>query len=367
MEYKQITQQLVINSDIFGIKQKIYNFKASKLKQKNDKADLALIDALSAKFSDNGQHSIVRKLLTNQIELMRDNTSTSNMSVFSKHDQLMLAALVIKHLFTLTNVIGFQPMSGKGSVSSCYYMSRERAAADIISYRKTDCLSIRTSPLIAVSKKLSTSICLRALQDGSATIESVALNMATEIYDDILQDLLLLGRKTEHTMPGDFSLNYSTYRFDGAIQEVISALNNSLNNIATSTRRGYGNKIITSPIGVEVLKNLSEDMGLKFVSTETRFNTDLLTPVGILVNDTETVLSVFSTVNSEFNLPNKIKFLIAYRGNSELDVGYVYAPRILITPTHSVIVDQKKMRCHVHCFLLQYPQNGQNIFGPKPN
>jgi hypothetical protein len=155
------------------------------------------------------------------------------------------------------------------------------------------------------------------IADGIA--RALGAEVAYELIAEVLCDLnkIATHRQTVSGLPHD----------DNAIM-----INAVANTIASTTRRGAGNFIVTSPRGVALLQSVSKSGYVKTPDSE-QTHTYALRQVGTLNGQMRVYVSMVDMNDSS---PN-IEYLIGYKGPSDVDAGYVFSPYNLVVYSGATI------------------------------
>jgi hypothetical protein len=161
-------------------------------------------------------------------------------------------------------------------------------------------------------------------------VRAVAREIGEEICSDIIGELIDISKSTCLTINRRFFRTRA-----GHAQQFIESFNTHRYQIAKNTRRGGGNVVLCSPIGLSSLKLYlslqlkSSKMVFESVTTAGVVLTDTIHHVGNIVNSkNKKVICKVLVSTCVVDTDDYDTFLIGYKGNSDIDTGYVYAPYI---------------------------------------
>lgn len=332
-----------------------------------------------ALFPGKAETAIAQALLDNQVRLLRTQGAAMHLGAYEQvktqdktaYCHFQTAVKVLTHLLPLIRIVGVQPMKGPvGSVYLLTYKEEPTELVDKIPGHLLDGvkgvrikLEVVSKTVEARTRKLHARWALEAAQNLSALhgvdvekeiSEAMAYEIANEIYAEVLQDLKILGSKT-NVFEWDASTNASgeanlPLASDKA-RVLAIRINQACGAIAHKTRRGAGNFIVVSPI---VLAALQMDKNGTFESSPdaAKYNYSPLKLVGTLNSTIQVWLNTYSTNHD---------ILVGYMGTSGMiDTGYVYSPYILLMPT-GVVIDPITFQPCIN-MLTRY---GKNMFEPS--
>lgn len=238
---------------------------------------------------------------------------------------------VCKELYpTLFSLIGVQPMTAAtGMLYRLEYSYEDTTETELVGTgARRMMLNVVTSVVEAWTGRLSQSF--TKLNDfvNEEWTNAVALGIAEEVIAQTLSTLHLLGRRD-----GDNNFHQGIVKPETATGFCCN-INQMCNHIAARTRRGAGNFVILSQHAFNVLTSATAHV----FEPEDQYG-DLLCYMGKL-NGT---IKVF--VNT-FTLSDTV--LVGYKGSSEVDTGYIYAPFVQIAlqeVTHPVS-QEKLLACN---------------------
>jgi hypothetical protein len=295
------------------------------------KEDEDLIESLLNQFDDVDQF-IARPLLKNQLQYWYNTeafgSSTSNIS---KSVTMKIGAGIIKYIIRLRGIIGIQPMSSPvGLVYSMVYKYVEKAHGE----NKLG-LEVISQAVEAGTRKLKSQ---HDLDLESELLQVVTAEIGTELIDFVISDLMKLAKYNEvEQLTLDGNIGYMSDQ----IQSLFLHINKSAINIASSNKRGAGNFIITTPLGLSLLQTAK--LGLKFTPTVGKPDLVNFGHVGYIGTGDDINLSMFKvycTLSDSLSdsTDNKTRFLIGYKGgNGEIDVGYIHCPYIAFVPGNTTV------------------------------
>jgi len=238
---------------------------------------------------------------------------------------------VCKELYpTLFSLVGVQPMSAAtGKLYRLEYSYADISPEVEESHGRRMHLNVVTSVVEAWTGKLSQSFTKLSDFPNEEWTNAVALNIAEEVIAQTLSTLHLLGRRDgdNNFHQGIVVKPESAMQFGCNIRQLCS-------HIAQRTRRGAGNFVILSQHAFNVLTS-DEKCGFK---AEDQYG-DLLCYMGKM-NDSIKVFVNLDTLSDTV--------LVGYKGSSEVDTGYIYAPFVQIAlqeVTHPVS-QEKLLACN---------------------
>lgn len=345
---------------------------AERIRQELEDSNNLLLDTLVSEYEDKTQRLIARQILVNELQyISTEEAAMGNKNVdvlSSKKSWLMcIAARVVRTLMTFDGIIGIQPM--QGPVGLIYHLglspvheeeteeptnNEEQLNKAFNSVQQVK-LEITSKAIEAMTRKLQTVWTIEAMQDmetyrgidiEAEIISAISHEVAYEISNELIGDLVALAEQNPASTA--IATRVPTPEISDQINLIMVHLNKLSTLIAKTTRRGAGNKIITTPLGVALLQSSSH---VRFVPVKTDkiggFNSLMLvgyltTDFSKLSDDVQYQYAVYSTLSPSIhsNNSNEIKFLVAYKGNSATDTGYIYAPYIPVI-TSGVVVDSQ--------------------------
>lgn len=235
---------------------------------------------------------------------------------------------VLDELVVARDIFGIQPM--QGPVGMIYKLRiLEEETTDDGARRLT--LQVVSNAVEAQTRKLHASWTIEAMQDmksmhGVDIEEEVIIALANEIAHEIMGEMLTTMQQSNvREIPKiditDVSDTGPTFGLE---------INKAANDIAQKTRRGAGNFVVLSPIGLAKLQCESKSSFKSATKKEKKKKSGRLTYCGVL-NKT---IKVYSDPFAE------ALAVIGYKGSGggETDCGLVYSPYIMIMAT-GVIMD----------------------------
>lgn len=269
-------------------------------------------------------------LISNQIEYLRQNQLASrvkgqNGSPFTKEISLLLIATLhlVKKLYTLSKVVGIQPMQGPvGLVYLLEYVLRDGDPSSIA-------LEVIRSTVEAKTRKLQAAYNTEAFQD-LASVHGLDVEhemgmligsvVCDEIVAEVLSDLLKAATSAE-LMEGAST--------DDCFRLLLET-NKAANNIARTTRRGAGNFVIVSP---ETLTSLASHPLIKIVSYDSNYASEIGSSL-MFAGRLNGIYDVYVSPLPQFTKT----LLVGYKGkNGAVDAGYIYAPYVPVMASGVVI------------------------------
>lgn len=319
--------------------------KTELIHKQNQQSDELLLDTLikEYEYKDDSQRYIAKLLLRNELEYININCPlASNKSLL-----MNIAAKTVKLLMVFNDIISIQPLSISTGIvyQLSYTFDKDEQQVDPItnpsaSQTRRMRLEVIANRVEAVTHDLQAGWTIEVMQDLRARnkidLESelsivMAGEIAHEISNDILHDLVTLANQN----PASATITNNDEQFYTANQStsIIHHINRAASAIAKGTRRGRGNIIITTPLGVAMLQSC---VGIKFISVVDGFISPFsIGLVGYLTTDPNgnpesAQYKVYSTVSSSLqsNNADEVKFLITYRGMNSIDTGYIYVPYV---------------------------------------
>ena len=247
-----------------------------------------------------------------------------------------LAVAVSRELWRLTALVGVQPM--QGPVSLAYTMRYALKDDNSSSPKATEGakamrLEIRKDAVEAGTRRLQARWNMEAAQDLATQhgldIEeeftaAMADQIAYEVFSEVIADLVLLATRGGNVN----SMPWSPVNIgDEAMRMLPITLNSMANDIARKTRRGCGNFIVTTPIGVAILQTNANSTFTPAPKGDRGSSSLML--MGTLNGTTR----VYSSMCLQEDM-----FLVGYKGGSgEVDAGYIYCPYVPVMPSGPVI------------------------------
>ena len=194
-------------------------------------------------------------------------------------------------------------------------------------------LTIERATVSAVTRVLKTEYTIEMIQDFQAmhglNAENEIINMLQyEVVAELDRELLnvMLANATIAT-PWSYNTDAATSGADGRwleekIRTLYAKIQREQNQIAVTSRKGFGNWMICSLNVATALQNLSNFFYSSVPNDVKQFNG--ITYVGTIDNQLQVFVDTFAGLN-EVNTGNDY-MLIGYKGASEYDTSIVYAP-----------------------------------------
>lgn len=285
---------------------KITNFREDRFWKKKKQVAMATVDGKRLT-------EIFDVLLNNQIKYTRCGEP------YDRETQEVLFDTTVRTLHRLRStfdIVGVQPMTGASALT---FRLEYTAGKD-----KTGSLAIVKSTVTAKSRKLNSRLPIQEIQDfriqglspddvKNEIVESLADAVSLDITGDILEKLLALNIETR-----EFGLE--TLSSENA---AMAEINRATTKIAHATRRGAGNFIITSPLGVAALQQF-----LKSFWTPVDAPADRALQQVAFVGERD--VRVYQTVCPKFTSDTGFDVLVGYKGSSDTDAGFFYCPYVTL-------------------------------------
>lgn len=271
-------------------------------------------------------------LLKNELAFLNGtfvNQTTHKKEREQKEFYLQLTMRVIDRIMVLKNIIGMQPMQGPvGLVYLLQFAKSEQSSVR---------LEVQKEAVEALTRRLCAGWTIEAAQDfrtlhgiDIAAELQVALSceIAEELIAEVVVNLQALGKKSP-----DNRITTVDSR-----DAMMIAINQASNSIAQKTRRGAGNFIVTSPMGVSLLQS---DKYTSFVVPDTKSQHMELTSLvhaGDIMNKDNVLYPVYMSLAIKEEVPSQITFIVGYKGkNGDIDTGYIYSPYVPIMACGPVV------------------------------
>lgn len=287
-------------------------------------ADNKTINALLVNVDD-GDRAIYSTLLTNQLTWLRQ----ENVPSTTQQWYLNITKRVIDNVLVLRNFAGIQPMAGPcGLVYRLWYV-RDNVPIDSHTqqYDTSGVLQVTPTTLTAAIRKLPVGLNIETTSDASMVhdidlrwemVSVIATEISNAIISEFVYDMLTVA-----------AINTTT-----DVGGLLNSISSAAGGIASTTRRGHGNVIVTSPAGLASLKTAGCTFGDEELETFPRWKSMWF--VGITTIQ-QVSYSVFVSSDRTFSDPVSEKFLIAYKGKTEMDCGAIYSPYIPVVPRGPMI------------------------------
>lgn len=299
-----------------------------------------LIEKIETKYRDVLQNLYIQKLINDVPEtnkayyssILKNSQQSYNQSLLmgggstSPSFETMMAIIkrILDNVLQLKDIIGIQPMSGPvGMVYRLQYRShnenKELMSLDVIStIVESGSTKLRAQWSLEAAEDLKN---IHSVDIESEIIKAIAEEISYEIITNILQNISNVA--TTNESPTTFT----------SVRELVDKLRIHLDvtstKIAQQTRRGSGNFITTSPMGIAFLQTTFGDEYIE-VPTKTH-NFSSFQHCGNIVIDKHIRFKVFSTLAlNDIGDPedNTTTFVVGYKGPSDVDTGYVYCPYV---------------------------------------
>lgn len=290
------------------------------------------------------QRPLFETVLTNQMRHQRQETllgartNTRTRAAQALFDDTLFAIVkrVLQHITELQAIVGVQPMQGPvGQVFQLRYKYVDDGS-NRTDGSKVMRLEVSQGVVEAVSRKLAARWSMEMAQDLQTThgvglagelIEMLALQISHEIAQEVFSDLIELARqgaKVDH-QHGSFADDRSpedTFTRNATLGIKVNTL---ANRVGMDSRRGPANFIIGNAVSTSLLQTL----GSAFVPVPkgTKAGT-LLTQLGTLNGSIKVYYSTLITDDV---------LIIGFKGSTDVDSGYIYAPYVPLMVTGPMI------------------------------
>lgn len=295
-------------------------------------ADNRLLKSLMADVSEKDK-PFIEPLLKNELACL-NGTFTYQAQQKKEREQkeffMRLTKRIIHRMMVLKNIVGIQPM--QGPVGLAY-----RLQYTTLHESKSIRLEVVKDTVTAIARKLcagwqvEADLDLRSLHGLDMVAELQAAmghEVAEELITEVIRDLQKLGLKSPD--------NRTTAVANR--DRVFIAINQAAASIAAKTRRGAGNFVVTSPMGVALLQS---DKNIKFVTSDLNAYTTTLSSLvhaGNVMTGDDIKYRVYMSLAVEESTPSQTTFIVGYKGGSgEIDTGYIYSPYVPLMPSGPVI------------------------------
>lgn len=240
---------------------------------------------------------------------------------------LTIARKTLTNLQDTFDLVGVQPMSGP--VTLVYTLQYK-----LDDEGKPQTLEVISHATEAVTRKLRAAWTMEAAQDlktqhdidiESEITSALGAEVAYDVSEEIVGDLIKLAQKNTTF---DVQAEIADYGNLLAVN-----LNRAANDIARKTRRGSGNYILTSPMGIAQLETTLKD-GLKFQPIKNpSYSSCGVQYMGDIVASGHSLFRVYCSVLSfnKIDTDADVHYLVGYKGtNGECDAGYFFTPYIAL-------------------------------------
>lgn len=328
--------------------------------------------ALAGADENKAYQHFLETALHNQMMTQRMHVSTGQVSFQSRAAQIArddmvfkVATLALKDIWRVHGIVGVQPMLGPVSeVFRLAYNKVDREEGDP-GEGKIVRLSVVKDPVQASSRRLRARWSLEATQDvqtlhdvdlAQEMITALAQIIADEVITELINDMYTLATKAGNVTVLPPALSEAPeFQFDHNVRIGV-AINQAANTIGARTRRGPGNFVISSPLGVSLLQSIAGSAYSPVPSKSERTYT-ALTLVGYL-NGSIAVYMSTAMPSSDVDM-----FIVGYKGStSEIDAGLFYCPYVPVM-TAGVMIDPGTFQ-PVLPFMTRY---GKSIFTSSDN
>lgn len=237
---------------------------------------------------------------------------------------LKITTKVLRNIWSLHNIVGIQPLAGPvGLVFALRYHANENNSIE---------LRIESQTVQAMSRKLNAIWTIEAMQDMQ-TVQGIEIEseivevLSSEIFNDVANEVIAMTRKLATVGRYD--------EFETPENELIFGLNKAASRIGFTTRRGAGNVIITTPVGIAMLSTkLPKDKGLEFKVTNHDMYGSAFAEVGSIMSNGKEQYKVFVSTAGALVNPDKVEFIVGFKGKSgECDAGLIYCPYMPVMKT----------------------------------
>lgn len=290
--------------------------------------------------------------LTNEINYLKMSVrsgvaSFRNRAEANKHADFFVkvATRVLVKMHKLTEIVGVQPMQGPvGLVYRIVFQSMDGEGTPVFASApgKAVRLSVVNEVVQAQTRKLQTRWTLEAAQDVKTQhgvdpeqeiLEATADMIVEEVFREVIKDLITLAKAGGAASIVSNAQEFPEQAFENNSRLIVT-INTLANQIGAKTRRGTGNFIVTTPLGVSLLQAIG---GSNYVQIPGAKSYGLLERIGTLYG---TIKVYMSSALPEAS-PLSDTFLIGYKGgNGETDTGYIYSPYVPVITSGPVIDPQ---------------------------
>ena len=289
-------------------------------------------------FSNGERDKFIETIAVNQLNALidaSDQPSDFFFMVTNRNLYLSISNEVVNHIMNFRGIVGVQPMHGPCTLAYRLVISHPAASNDLATTWgngvsiSAELISV---PVKADTHRLKTTISptliedLKRADDVNTIVSKIAYEVALEIYNNIITDLLKIAAS---------SLKIIKRRMDDTeylhSKHALSAINNAANEIARATRRGLGNFIVCSPSSLLALHryfavaNISYNTTCVNVPFDDYNSSHAMNIVGV---DGCIMYRVY--VSDVINAENAHRFLIGYNGAGSTDSGYIHCPYVPI-------------------------------------
>ena len=240
---------------------------------------------------------------------------------FSTHKILpRIAVKVLDELVVARDIFGIQPMQGPvGMIYKLRIVEGETNEDDTGTKRLT--LQVVSDAVEAQTKKLHACWTIETVQDmksmhGIDIEEEIIIALASEIAYEIVGEMLATMQQSNvREIPKIDITDVSD-----TVPSLGLEINKAANDIARKTRRGAGNFVVLSLIGLTKLQCESKSSFKPATKKERKNKSGRLTYCGVLNKTIKVYTDPFAEALA----------IVGYKGNVETDCGLVYSPYIMI-------------------------------------
>lgn len=291
----------------------------NKISQQRDQYTINdYINKLTNNFDDK---KIIRTIFETQLKWHNANKNSS----ISKQTGLTICYNILESIYPLFGVVGIQPLTDKNK--DVFIL---RYVKDLIESIGSIKLEIKRYPI-----QLDINSTVKCKYPKNPNINDSDLKFVLshefchQIITKVINDLWTLANKNDVVELDFNTMDITQYPF---IQDKIGLvhvhINKLANEIARNTRRGAGNFVITSPVGVSLLQTSKFFTPITKTTSSSSPSFNTLTLMGY-INKTIGVYCMMTELPT-----TKIPFIVGYKGKaSQYDSGYTYAPNLLVYPT----------------------------------
>jgi hypothetical protein len=279
------------------------------------RTDLTIEDLIQG--VDIQDRQVYRTLLTNQLEWC----DHSQLTPTQQQLLMTIAKKTVDGLISARAIVGIQPT--KGPCASVFRLRQSphpddptndhRRVLSVVSSTVTaDSSEFEAHPTIDMVDTITTS------KHGATIIQAVAGVLSTELVHTIVNTVVSSAQASARYYGRDAT-------------HIAQHLSQLALNIQRSSRRGRGNVVVTSPVGAALLRRSSSVFTPCDVPSFVEAAPIQL--VGHLKLNDADIVPVYVSLASELgNASATAVFLMAYKCDSDVDVGMVYCPYIPVAP-----------------------------------
>ena len=309
--------------------------------------------------TDAGMYAFAEAVLLSQMSHTNNSASCSvgrcmacQNAAFERDCKIMIPIVItiVETIYpVLSQTIGLQPMARP--VDLTYFLRHGNQVNDDGEKRLS--IQIINKAVEAGSRKLQARWVMETAQDLNhqhdvdvydEVTAATGQEIAQEIMAEIMGDLYHLGHEEGYESP----VLEIEHVSDLAIE--IFTLSK---NIARDTRRGDGNFVIVSPLGLTLLQS---DQNSKYVpgvsSKDDNVPVGMVKYAGTMIKEDQAIQVFCNVMDDNDNV------IVGYKGVGEVDVGYVYCPYVILMTT-SVVMDPNTFE-PIMTFMTRY---GKSVTG----